>query len=406
MFRNSIVHRVLFLAGLVGAFPPVAAADDRLAEVQKLIDEYDAVQKEYFEKQLPDKPTAEETIRRWDAFPAWDYLPRFLKLAEAQPEDEAAYHCCEWIFDRTYNVGNSDRAIFEIEQKAWTMLAAHHTNREDLPKLCLRATDYDGPAQQRFLRGLLEQRDLSHENKGFATMALAKLLADKIELIEFLQSRPDTETEFQKHVESRKDREWGQDLDLARIENFKAEARQLLGDVLDDYADVPVRISARGFRNVKNLGERASQTLYALEHLTLGSEATNIVGQDLQGNALELSDHQGKVVVISFWFTGCGPCMGLIPTEQRLVEAYKDRPFALLGVCGDQSAEEGRKTAEEHGINWPCWFDGQNGPIVRDWNVRGWPTLYILNKEGRIVAKNLVGEQLEEKIKELMDGKE
>src|SRR5262249_2492679 len=72
---------------------------------------------------------------------------------------------------------------------------------------------------------------------------------------------------------------------------------------------------------------------------------------------------------VPFWFTGCGPCMSLIPEEQRLAKKYKESPFVLLGVCADESLDQGRKTATEHGIDWPCWFDGQNGPIARDWNV-------------------------------------
>lgn len=406
MFTSSIAHRVLLLAGFFGAISQTAAAADRQAEVQKLIDEYEAVQTKFFEKEFPDKPTAEETIRRYNEFPGWDYLPRFLKLAEAQPDDEAAYRCCEWIFDRTRNVGNEDKAIFDIEQKAWDILAAHHAGRSDLPRLCLRATERDGPAQQRFLRGLREQIDLSREYKGFATVALAELLAKKIELIEYRESRPPLTTEVEKHFERRESPDWGQDLIPANAAKFKTEAIHLFREVQANYADVLITISAKGFRNAKNLGEKAAEGVHALEHLTIGSEAENIVGKDLQGQPLALDDHRGKVIVISFWFTGCGPCMGLIPTEQRLVETYKDHPFVLLGVCGDETAEQARKTAAEHGINWPSWFDGQGGPIVRDWNVRGWPTVYILDKQGRIVAKNLMNEALEAKVKELMDGKE
>jgi thiol-disulfide isomerase/thioredoxin len=140
-------------------------------------------------------------------------------------------------------------------------------------------------------------------------------------------------------------------------------------------------------------------------HLTIGSESPNIAGKDLHGRPLDLLKYRGSVVVLSFWFTGCGPCMGMIPHEQRLVETYKGRPFALLGVCTDESVDEARKTAEEHKMDWPCWFDGGNGPIARDWKVISWPTIYVLDKTGRIVTHQLGGEQLDKKIAELMDEK-
>jgi hypothetical protein len=79
--------------------------------------------------------------------------------------------------------------MFEADQKAWTILAAHHTEREDLPMLCLRAVQYLGPAQERFLRGLLNRPDLSRERMGFATVALAELLAQKHDTIEMLERR-------------------------------------------------------------------------------------------------------------------------------------------------------------------------------------------------------------------------
>ena len=88
-----------------------------------------------------------------------------------------------------------------------------------------------------------------------------------------------------------------------------------------------------------------------------------------------------------------------------LVEKHKGRPFAMLSVCTDPELETGRKTAEERGIKWPCWFDGQNGPIARAYNVLSWPTMYVLDKEGKIAAKNPDGKELEAKIAELLSGK-
>ena len=56
-------------------------------------------------------------------------------------------------------------------------------------------------------------------------------------------------------------------------------------------------------------------------------------------------------------------------------------------------------------MDWPCWFDGKNGPIIRDWNVLGFPTVYLLDKGGRIVAKNPGDKELEPKIADLMEEK-
>ena len=125
----------------------------------------------------------------------------------------------------------------------------------------------------------------------------------------------------------------------------------------------------------------------------------------MQGQPLDLKSYRGRVVVLTFWFTGCGPCMGMIPQENRLIETYKNRPFALLSVCTDAALDSAQKTVAEHKMTWPCWFDGENGPIARDWNVLQWPTVIVLDEHGRIVGKYLHGEPLDAKVAELMKGK-
>jgi hypothetical protein len=181
------MYRVLILVGLLFGSPQVVLSTDRLGEVDLLVAAHEAAVNRFFETPLPKTPTTAELIRRNEAWPGWRYIPRFVELAEDKPDDEAAFRCCQWIIDRTGNVGN--RAMFEADQKAWTILAAHHTEREDLPMLCLRAVQYLGPAQERFLRGLLNRPDLSRERMGFATVALAELLAQKHDTIEMLERR-------------------------------------------------------------------------------------------------------------------------------------------------------------------------------------------------------------------------
>ena len=95
--------------GFLSVGDPTVIAEDRLEEFQKLSQAYEAADKEFVERELPDKPSQEQLIQRWDDFPAWSYLPRFLKMAEAQPDDDVAFRCCLWILDRTRNVGNWTR---------------------------------------------------------------------------------------------------------------------------------------------------------------------------------------------------------------------------------------------------------------------------------------------------------
>jgi peroxiredoxin len=388
-------------------FVSFAAAADRLAEVERLIAEYAAKEESYFSIPIPDEPTPAQQIRRYEAWPGWTYLPKFLALAEAKPDDEAAFRSCQWIFERTWNVGNDDSQIFDADQKAWQIFAAHHTGRKELLSLCLRAVSYRGPAQEKFLRDLVARQDLPRQAKAFATVALAELLAQKHGAVEYLGVKSKQPPgEFAQYIERRKSTQWGQDLTPANAGQFKAESIRLLRTAIDQFADVPITISEPYFRNFKTIGDKARTSLHALQHLTLGSQAPNIAGKDLSGEPLDLSDHRGNVVLLTFWSTGCGPCLAMIPEEKKLLKTFQGQRLTLLSVCRDEDAEIARATVKEHGIQWPSWFDGADGPIARNYNILGLPTTFLLDQRGRIVAKDLDGVELETKIVGLLERKQ
>jgi thioredoxin-related protein len=68
--------------------------------------------------------------------------------------------------------------------------------------------------------------------------------------------------------------------------------------------------------------------------------------------------------------------------ERSLVEKYQGRPFALLGVDADDNRETLQKAEKEHKLNWRSWWD--NGSIARQWNVRGFPTLFLIDHQGMV----------------------
>lgn len=387
--------------GLTLAISPSPARADHLDDFKKLEADHATAEQEFVQSHRKEEPTEADYIRNYEEWPYWQYAPRFIALAEAHPADSSAYQCCLWIFDCNFS---SDSAIFAADQKAWQIIAAYHATGNNVPKLCLEAARHAGPAREEFLRGLLKQPNLSKQHAGFATLALAELLAKKSERAEYWQQhrRPPTYEVLANYLQNRVDPEFIKYVSETDIDATKEESAKLFRIVLDNYADVPT-ISAPGFRQIATLGEKANKSLHALEHLIVGAEAPDIVGQDLDGHLLDLKDYRGRVVVISFWFTGCQPCISAIPEERKLIEKFKDRPFALLGVSRDNDIELSRKTAAEHDITWSCWFDGVNGPIHHDYDIRGWPTFYLLDQNGRIVQKDMNSKYLKEAVSELLD---
>jgi peroxiredoxin len=408
--RDLLCHTTRFplryATALAIMFYSSSARADRPDDFKKLELDYAAALQKFSDAHKKERPTDEDFIKNWDDYPFWDFAPRFIALAEAKPGDDTAYQCCLWYFNTLNGLATDDRAIFESEQKAWRIIAFQHSTGDDVPKLCFEAAQTPSPAREEFLRALLTQPNLSPQHAGYATLALAELLSRKAEYAERSQHRlesPPQTSNLSKHIQSRVDPAFSKYLSSSTITDTKNESAKLFRSILIHYADVPNTVSAPHFREVAKLGDKASKSLHALEHLSIGAEAPDIVGQDLNGQPQNLKDYRGRVVVLSFWFTGCGPCMQLVPEEQRLVETFKDRPFALLGITSDADAELARKTASEHGITWPVWFDGENGPIHRDYNIMSWPTLFLLDQSGHIVDMDVDTRHVEEKITELLD---
>lgn len=95
----------------------------------------------------------------------------------------------------------------------------------------------------------------------------------------------------------------------------------------------------------------------------------------------------------------------MFPHERSLVQRRKDQPFALIGVNSDSSKETYFAGVKEHNITWRSFWNGPKGtagPISAKWNVRSWPTIYVIDPKGVIRYKNVRGEKMDEAIDALL----
>ena len=143
--------------------------------------------------------------------------------------------------------------------------------------------------------------------------------------------------------------------------------------------------------------------LLVRRQLQIGKVVPALGGVDVDGKERHLKDTRGKVTFVVFWGFWWGPCKGEIPTEKALVERYADQDFAIFGVNTDDSKEEYLKQCKEMGVTWKSIFTGGGPDSAADaWGVEYYPTSYLLDASGVIRYKDLRGEQLEEKVAELM----
>jgi peroxiredoxin len=383
----------IFLAMCLPALAAfLGCSADRETGAERLIAEFDAALQEFSSRGLSDHPAPAEKIARYKSSPVWTYLPRFLAFAEADPSDADALAASKWIVKQTTRMGSPWRPLFEAEKAAWRVVEKQRLSEEEIGSLCLIAAGKRSPAREEFLRHMASRADLPGNARAFATAALAEYLAQRADEAEaggfaWWEKPEDEFFDFLSTQVADEFKEYGA---IDDPQPFRRESIELFRRVRDKYGDVHITITSPYFRDLTTLRQRAEKSLHYLEHLYVGAPAPETAGRDLDGKPLRLADYRGKVVLLSFWFTGCGPCLGSIPEEKDLVERFREEPFALLGVCRDGDAAAGQKTAAEHGMTWPSWFDG-NRSITDDYNVTRWPTFVLIDAEGRIASKNVVG---------------
>lgn len=160
----------------------------------------------------------------------------------------------------------------------------------------------------------------------------------------------------------------------------REEAFALLQKVITDHPDVRIQ----GFP----LADQAAALLFEITHLSIGATAPDIIGKDHKDETFKLSDYRGRAVLLVFWGDWCHGCHGLPPLLTELAAHFKDQPVSILGVNTD-APMEAKKVLAASAVPWRCWLDGStSGPITTEWHPRHFPTLYVLDKNGRIQAKD------------------
>jgi peroxiredoxin len=135
-----------------------------------------------------------------------------------------------------------------------------------------------------------------------------------------------------------------------------------------------------------------------------GEPAPGISLPDLQGNTVNLSDLKGKVVLIDFWASWCGPCRANNPRLVKLYRKYHDNGFEILGVSVDNNAMYWRAAVQQDNLDWIQVNDnkGWDASSTTAYNVNAIPASFLIDKEGVIRAVDMDGRALEAKIKALL----
>ena len=144
----------------------------------------------------------------------------------------------------------------------------------------------------------------------------------------------------------------------------------------------------------------------ALSKLAIGMTAPDIALPNPEGDTVRLSSLRGNYVMIDFWAAWCKPCRMENPNVVRLYDKYKDKGFEIYGVSLDRTKDAWVDAIAQDNLTWKHVSDLQyfNSEAASLYNINAIPATVLLDKEGKIIAKNLRGQALEEKLGEIFGG--
>ncbi|MFC5283629.1 redoxin domain-containing protein [Pedobacter alpinus] len=149
------------------------------------------------------------------------------------------------------------------------------------------------------------------------------------------------------------------------------------------------------------IANAVAQKLVLERKTGIGAQAMDFEEQTAEGIAIKLSSFKGQYVLVDFWASWCGPCRQENPTVVRAYETYKNKNFTVLGVSIDTSKDKWVSAVKQDGLVWTQLLDRSQN-IAREYDITSIPRNFLLDPNGKIIAKNLRGGDLLDKLKEVL----
>jgi len=339
MYRRLILGSLFVAAALAaGRYYILARGDKGSGKAQKAF--------ETISQALEDESDKVESEKQVEALRK-KYSGKFLEHAKAYPGDGTACKALVMVLRLSAKDASQRKAAVEGLRKDFLKSEFIKSHLKDLGN---NPTD---PATLDLLRDVLKEHP-DKEAQALACKTLIKSGENALELIGKAKSN----------------------------EKVRARAESFLGkEALAKFLEAEPNFE----KEVKALKEKMREDFKGLlPDASVGSDAPPLEAEDLDGKKVRLSDLKGKVVVVDFWATWCGPCRAMIPNNRELVKKLKDRPFVFVSVSVDKERDaviEFRKKTE---MPWTHWWIGPGAKALETWEVEGFPTVYVIDHKGVI----------------------
>jgi thiol-disulfide isomerase/thioredoxin len=173
-----------------------------------------------------------------------------------------------------------------------------------------------------------------------------------------------------------------------------AKADKLIAQLKAEFPDTHIVAALKQQEAADAAAEKAQAGLVK------GNKFPDFAEKDLDGKPLSIADYKGKVVLIDFWATWCGPCRAEIPNVVETYKKYHAQGFDIIGVSLDQDRQKLLSYTKDNGMTWPQYFDGQgwSNKLAVKYGIEAIPATYLLDGNGVIIGKDLRGDDLSQAV--------
>jgi thiol-disulfide isomerase/thioredoxin len=199
------------------------------------------------------------------------------------------------------------------------------------------------------------------------------------------------------------------DIGLALVPNNLKNGEKIKREVIyrqNEYLELKDELyKLLGVNTNKNalLLEKTDSPKWQLFSTQIGYKSYPFQGEEVSSKTtITLERLKGKYVLLDFWAEWCGPCIGEFPHLKELYSNTDREKFEIIGIAGNSSFDGIKKLIDKHELTWSQIVSDDINKIIETYGINSYPTTLLLNTEGVIVAKNLRGNELEEKVLSLI----
>jgi thiol-disulfide isomerase/thioredoxin len=297
------------------------------------------------------------------------FSTRFLAVAERDPEGPDAVEALDMTLRTT--LGPKLKTSLETRAKVVKILHDDYATRPSIKKLLPLLIAFDDEVCKTFVSDVIA-RNPDRTVQAFAYKQRIARAEGMAAQAEDLEKDPKRRAFFEERDGKAQVAEM-----IAKGAKAKLELEGLKKTLHEEYGDI-------------------------INDLSIGKAAPEITIEALDGKVAKLSALKGKVVVLDIWTTWCKPCKAMIPHERKMVERLKGKPFELVSISCDTEKKALTDFLAKESMPWTHWWNGSEGNVLEDWDVHGFPTIFVLDAHGVIRHTDLRDEELEKAVNALL----